>query len=507
MNKRHVILLSLILTVVGLGLFAYKTTRLGYPLTPETDSEVWRIEARVQFRASGGPVKVDLKLPTDVPGFAILDEHFVSRGWGRTTRVKRGNRVAQWAIRRARGVQTLYYRADVYREPASVFATEKPDNPSVPQLGEPYDTALETLITDVRAHSADIATFTAEMLERLSSPETDENVDLLLDSIASPGRATTASILLAGARIPTQVAHGIELSDQQRNATFVPWLQVHDDTDWLYFDPERGDQRLPRNFFVWWRGNDPLVELEGARNAEVEVAVQRSVADALTIAERRAQSLGSKIPDFSLLDLPIQTQAVYGVLLMIPLGAFVIVILRNIIGIKTFGTFMPVLIAIAFRETQLLGGLILFTTVVVFGLAIRFYFERLRLLLVPRLSSVLIVVVLLMLGISLVSNQLRLESGLSIALFPMVIITMVIERMSVIWEERGPSEAIIEGIGSLFAAAIAYLVMGIDILEHLVFLFPELLLVVLAITLLLGRYSGYRLLELVRFRELAADKV
>ena len=259
-------------------------------------------------------------------------------------------------------------------------------------------------------------------------------------------------------------------------------------------------------FLCWWRGNDPLVELEGARNAEVEVAIQRSVADALTIAERRAQSLGSKIPDFSLLDLPIQTQAVYGVLLMIPLGAFVIVILRNIIGIKTFGTFMPVLIAIAFRETQLVGGLILFTTVVIFGLAIRFYFERLRLLLVPRLSSVLIVVVLLMLGISLVSNQLRLESGLSIALFPMVIITMVIERMSVIWEERGPSEAIIEGIGSLFAAAIAYLVMGVDILEHLIFLFPELLLVVLAITLLLGRYSGYRLLELVRFRELAADK-
>jgi len=33
--------------------------------------------------------------------------------------------------------------------------------------------------------------------------------------------------------------------------------------------------------------------------------------------------------------------------------------------------------------------------------------------------------------------------------------------------------------------------------------FPELLLVVLAATLLLGRYTGYRLFELWRFRELA----
>jgi hypothetical protein len=42
------------------------------------------------------------------------------------------------------------------------------------------------------------------------------------------------------------------------------------------------------------------------------------------------------------------------------------------------------------------------------------------------------------------------------------------------------------------------------VLKHLFFVFPELLLCVLAVMLLLGRYSGYRLLELVRFRALAA---
>jgi hypothetical protein len=36
-----------------------------------------------------------------------------------------------------------------------------------------------------------------------------------------------------------------------------------------------------------------------------------------------------------------------------------------------------------------------------------------------------------------------------------------------------------------------------------VFVFPELLLVLLAATLLLGRYYGYRLLELPRFKVLA----
>ena len=57
-----------------------------------------------------------------------------------------------------------------------------------------------------------------------------------------------------------------------------------------------------------------------------------------------------------------------------------------------------------------------------------------------------------------------------------------------------------------FVASLAYLVMTWAPLEHLVFVFPELLLVLLGCTLLLGRYSGYRLLELFRFRALARER-
>jgi hypothetical protein len=166
---------------------------------------------------------------------------------------------------------------------------------------------------------------------------------------------------------------------------------------------------------------------------------------------------------------------------------------------------MPVLIALSFRETQLLWGVILFTLLVALGLSIRFLLDRLRLLLVPRLGAVLIVVVVLMLIISVVSHKLGLETGLSVALFPMVIIVMTIERMSVVWEERGAGDAIKAGLGSLLVAAIAYLAMGMDWLEHLIFAFPELLLLILAAVLLLGRYTGYRLTELRRFRPIASE--
>jgi hypothetical protein len=78
--------------------------------------------------------------------------------------------------------------------------------------------------------------------------------------------------------------------------------------------------------------------------------------------------------------------------------------------------------------------------------------------------------------------------------------TMTIERMSIVWEERGMREALLQGSGSLIAAALAYIVMNINVIQHFVFVFPEVLFTVLACTLLLGRYSGYRLSELIRFR-------
>jgi hypothetical protein len=157
----------------------------------------------------------------------------------------------------------------------------------------------------------------------------------------------------------------------------------------------------------------------------------------------------------------------------------------------------------AFRETRLLWGLLLFSAVVFIGMSVRFYLEHLKLLLVPRLAAIVIVVIGVMALLSTVSFKLGFFGGLSVALFPIVILSMTIERMTVVWDERGPRESLTQAAGSLTVAVFCYLVMNAAIVEHLSFVFPELLLLVLAGTLLLGRYTGYRLTELSRFKVLA----
>ena len=65
---------------------------------------------------------------------------------------------------------------------------------------------------------------------------------------------------------------------------------------------------------------------------------------------------------------------------------------------------------------------------------------------------------------------------------------------------RRASDATIEGAGTLVVASCAYWLMGLDIVQHLVFVFPETLLIALAFMLLFGRYTGYRLSEIKRFK-------
>jgi len=506
MNQRYVYMFAAFLTAAGLSLFLYKWQALGFPLSANQEKPVWTIEAAVSFDSGPGSIKVQLQVPSLTPGFRMLNERSVSRGFGFSLDYGSGGREAQWAIRRADGEQTLYYRISVFEDAAVDESDTTPPFPAPPVINEPMKTAVDVLVDEVREHSADPASFTTELLRRMNDPSPDPNIDLLL-SIGSGREAfvNVVTTVLAAARIPARIVHGLPLSGRQRSATLVPWIEMHDGDRWRYFDPSSGEETLPDRYLVWWRGNEPLVAVEGGSNVEVDFAVQENYVDAAAIAETQAAQKDVSTFYFSLYSLPIQTQAVYSVLLMIPIGALVMVVMRNLVGVDAFGTFMPVLIALAFRETKLLWGLILFTVLVALGLTMRFLLERLRLLLVPRLSAVLIVVVMLMLLISLVSNQLGLEMGLSVALFPMVIISMTIERMSVVWEERGPADALHAGFGSMLVAVVAYLAMGMNWLEHLIFTFPELLLVALAAVMLLGRYTGYRLTELKRFGGLVRE--
>lgn len=508
MKNRHLYVVTGALIVVGLGLFLYKTIGLGLPVAPDARVPTWEIEARIAFDGDGGPAKMTMHLPRPAGPFTVVNQNFVAPGYGLSAEAQESNRLAVLSIRAAQGRQQLYYRFIVHRA-AGREAWESPDPPSVfrPNWTGAKLAAAEAIVAAARPRSADNATMASEVIRRLSLGATESNARALLDTDASDAnRVAIASGVLGLAGVPARSVHGIDLDAPRRHAPYVHWLEVHTPGGWIGYLVEPTAPKAPPSYYPWWRGPRTMARVEGGSNLAVSIssvrALEHAVQSALKIGEIKHKDLIA----FSLFSLPVEIQQTFRILLVIPLGVLVLVILRNVVGFTTFGTFMPVLIALSFRETRLVAGIVLFIVVVGTALAIRLYLESLKLLVVPRLAAVLIVVVAIMAGLSVVAFQLGFYRALSVALFPMVILTMTVERMSVIWDERGAMEALKQGAGSLAVAIICYGVMSSDVAGHLLFVFPELLLALLGATMLLGRYSGYRLTELRRFRELAKPR-
>ena len=505
MKRTHLYILVAALSAIGFAIFLYKVVAIGLPVASEERTEVWRVEVQLRLKAEGGPVKATLQLPQSTGAFAVIDQSFVSPGFGVTTASQGPNQQAVFSIREGSGAQTLYYRAVVQRSRRFQDTGSRDPQPELrqPQFEGAELEAVRAITQAALRQSADPATLAALIVRRLKETRPGDEAALLLGSQPTTARLVRVAVdLMRFAGVPARVVHGLLLEPERSGAGFVRWIEYYDKGFWAALFPSEPRREALRHYLPWWRGSAPLFTVSGGE-AEHHVTISRSQEFSLQVALAQKRELERRLVDYSLFGLPLQSQALFRTVMVIPIGIFLLVVLRNVVGVKTFGTFMPVLIALAFRQTGPLWGIAFLALIIAIGLAIRFYLERLKLLLVPRLAAVVIVVVLTLVVLTIISHRLGIERGLSIGLFPIVIMTMTIERMTLVWEERGPLEAFQQAAGSLVVGTLCYFVMKVALIEHLVFVFPELLLVVLAATLMLGRYSGYRLVELPRFRVLA----
>ncbi len=500
-NRASFYAIVLLLIVTGLSLAWLRHVQMEIPFMPGEERPVWLVEARVDFNAEGESVLASLDLPDNPPGFRLFTEQAASPGYGFSVIEHDGNRRGEWSIRQALGPQTLYYKAQFITAPEIEDSTEaEPPAPAQIDWGEAQATAANQLLSQASTRSSTPQSLARELMKLINQPEPGQNAALLLENLAP---AELLNKLMNQAGVPARISLGLELEDARRRQSLTPMVEIYADNRWLLFDPKTADQGLPENLLLWHRGGESLLDVTGGTGSRVSFSIIKQTVPALQLARAQAEESGFSL--FSLYRLPIEEQSMFKLLLLLPLGAFVVVVMRIMVGIKTSGTFMPVLIAVAFLQTSLVPGMISFISVVAFGLMLRGYLSRLNLLLVARIATLVILVVFIIAFMSLVGYQMGFNTGMTITFFPMIIMAWTIERMSILWEEDGPREVLIQGSGSLLVALLAYLAMESKLAGHLTFNFPELHLVLLAFILLIGQYTGYKLTELKRFRAMAED--
>jgi hypothetical protein len=504
--KRPFFLLALSLFLATCGLLAYRVIWLEYPMVPAAEGQAWQLLVNVYVTNQKEESVLSLALPLEHTGNTIVEERVLSDMYTFNTLKQGPNRVGVWSGSGITEPEEITYRAAIHLRPRRGAATPSPPlSPYPPAIGEEERKLAEEAAarwrplapaTRFRAVASFIEGKTDGAAPKDGALAHWRNVHEKHD------RTDAALALLRAADLPARSVVGLLLTAGAQTLP-VKWIEVWTGRTWSNLNPETGNiypaapPLLPLAV-----GGLPAVTVEGADVTDIRWTLSRQVVSQWKLLYERLARSPHFLDRWSLLQLPPEFQGTFRILLLVPIGALIISLMRNVVGLPTFGIFMPMLIALAFRSTGAWYGIAIFCGVLSIGFAVRTFLDRLHLLLVPRLSVILTLVVACFTVFALLGNRWGMREFMAVGLIPFVILTMTIERFFIIIEESGAREALITAAGSIAVAIFTYGIISWESLQLTFFVYPELILTVAALQILLGRYTGYRLSELFRFRKL-----
>jgi hypothetical protein len=194
-------------------------------------------------------------------------------------------------------------------------------------------------------------------------------------------------------------------------------------------------------------------------------------------------------------------------LLLFPVIASIIAAARHVVGLKGFGVYIPAVLSIAFVSTGISTGVIVFVVVLIAATVARASVKRFKLPLLPRTAMLLWIVTFLITGLLIASSWLNVSSLLTLNIFPLLIIMLLTENFMSTQLFNSQKEALSITFETLLIAVICAFIINMELVQQLVLLYPEFsLLGVAAFNLVVGRYTGLRLLERTRFQSIIEEE-
>lgn len=194
------------------------------------------------------------------------------------------------------------------------------------------------------------------------------------------------------------------------------------------------------------------------------------------------------ISDFSRLSAP--SRKTLGLILLIPAGTLITGASQRLGGLRTIGTFGPTLLAMGQTRSDWHIGLSVFIAAFGIGLFFRMMFSPLKLPAISRRVIVSVFVVIFLSTAISVCEFVGLDVNPRSIVLPVVVTTMMIERFFIILGKDGTAVATEAFCNSLVVAIICFLLFSFTPIGGILLALPELELLIISGSILIGCYSG-----------------
>ncbi len=206
---------------------------------------------------------------------------------------------------------------------------------------------------------------------------------------------------------------------------------------------------------------------------------------------------------FSLLVHAMLTRGIAGqtvlLLLMLPVIATILSFLKQVVGVVTYGLFVPSIIALSFLALGWWVGLLFLLFIVAAGSVSRFLVRRLHILFIPKVAIIITLVSLFVLVLLAVNVAFGVAASRD-TVFVLLIMSTLSESFLSAKAEQGWTSAFTGILQTGGAALLCVFIVQWSWFQTLILAYPELLLLTILANVLVGRYTGLRLSEYIRFR-------
>ncbi len=195
------------------------------------------------------------------------------------------------------------------------------------------------------------------------------------------------------------------------------------------------------------------------------------------------------------------------ILLIFPIIASLVAFSRHVVGLKGFGIYIPAVLSVAFVSTGIVPGIVVFLAVLLTALFTRPILKKFRLPILPRTAMLLMGVSVAILALMLIGSIYSIDLVIDISIFPLLIIILLTENFMETQLFNSQKEALQITFETLLIAVLCSLIIGSEPIQKFVILRPEMTLIGVAlINLAIGKYTGLRFLEYLRFKDLLDPK-
>ena len=338
--------------------------------------------------------------------------------------------------------------------------------------------------------------FVSQITKSSTGVLTDALTTLRRNRASCNGKSRLFVALCRAQNIPSRVVGGIILEQTNKRTSHL-WASIYYQNQWIPFDVlNQHYAQLPANYLELYTGDNFLITHTKDIDFDYQFVINRQYKTTAAVASNDFQ-LWSLLNEAKLpLDL------LRG-LLLLPIIALVVAILRNVVGFKTFGIFLPALIALGLTNVDLWWGTTAFVIVILVVALLHYPLEKFGLLHTPKLVIMMTCVVLTLLGLSILGIQQDWHVLTTSMFLPVIVLSITAERFAKTLVEENLEDAL-KMLGFTFLLAfICYPMFQANLLMGIVLTYPEVYLIVLGIMILLGRWIGLRVLEYNRFSSFA----